>query len=208
MIPAGMAHGTTDGTTTDEWSVTDGPVPLLVGARVLGHLAWVERRLHGVLGGWVASTPEPAVAVLLHRNAQHHPRRSAALGDRLPLLRELPRDQLVVAPGPGVEAALDGLGPIASTDARLDATYGVVVPELLAAYRSFVGRLTPVADAPLLRWLPVLERDLAADADAAVAPDLTDGPGHGPGRGDAVAHLRSALAASEGLAGATGRVLR
>lgn len=187
----------------DEWSMTDGPVPLVVGARLLGHLAWVEQRLHGVLGGWVGTTTEPDAAVLFDRHAQHHAWRSTVLVERLPQLRELPRADLVAAPGPGVLDLLAVLASLTTTEERLAGTYGVVVPDLLATYRGFVTRLTPVADAPLQRWLPLLERDLATDAGAAAAlrPGTTDDTS------GAVARVLDALAVSEGLTGRTGLVV-
>lgn len=132
------------------------------GARV-GHLCWAERRLFEVLGAWAPSTPELEAKLLLDRHSQHFAWRSTQWWDRLPVLAEVDRESLVVAPGDAEEAlgaALEGLG---DTTSRLAGAYRVALPRLAGAYARLRGSAGPVAEGPLLRLLDLLEPDLASD---------------------------------------------
>lgn len=144
-----------------------GSLHLIPSAHRLGHAVWLERRLHQVLGGWVATTHEPAATVLLDAHALHHAWFASVLFDRLPELRELPRESLVVPSGDDAAAALAELADSTSvTVDRLDAVYSVLVPAVLEGYRVHAARLAPVADAPLQRWLRIVIGDLGEDAAA------------------------------------------
>ncbi len=179
--------------------MSEGPIELRRGARLLGHLAWTEQQLHAVVGAWVLDTPEPAAAVALDRQALHHAWRAATLVDRLPRLRELPRDELVASPSDDVRVGLESLAATAGTGGRLAGLLDVVVPCLLGAYRGLGARLTPVADAPLQRWLPLVEADLLADATAVAEVRVDVSPG-----GTAPDAIRRAFGTPDALAGATG----
>ena len=76
-----------------------------------------RRRLHVVVGGWVP-TAEPGPAVVFDRLALHHAWRASVLVERLPVLRELPREDLLVAP-PGFEALLDHLAANTADDCQV-----------------------------------------------------------------------------------------
>ncbi len=70
-------------------------------ARRLGHIVWVERRLFELLGGWVTSTPEPAVKLALARRSRHHAAHAAAIEVVLPDTRDHDPVAVVAAHGPG-----------------------------------------------------------------------------------------------------------
>jgi hypothetical protein len=155
----------------EEPSETDAPFDLLGSARVLGGYVWVERRLHQLLGAWSADADRPDAAVLLDAQALHHAWYADVFLDRLPQLREVPVERVVTAP-PGVADHLEGLAGLTGTVERLAALVDVELPALVSTYRAHLDRLTPVADAPLQRWLRIvlgdLERDLV-DATAVLA---------------------------------------
>ena len=188
----------------DASSSMDGPPDLLDSARLVGGYAWLERRLFEVIGGWVASTPEPAVAALFDAHALHHAWYSSVFTDRLPHVREIVEDQVVVAPDAGSAALLDGLADGGTgTIERLSGTYRMVVPLLLVTYTDHLGRLTPVADEPLRRWLGMVITDLSADwvAGESLLRSLV-GTSAEVDRAVAVqARLESILVASDGPSG-------
>ena len=100
--------------------------------------------------------------VVLDRFAMGHAARSVLLVDRLPRLRELPRDALVRSPGAAADAVLEQLGALSQGD-RL-AAWVVVASALADAYDAHLSRCTPVADRPLLARLPAQLDRLRADA--------------------------------------------
>jgi hypothetical protein len=72
-----------------------------------------------------------------------------------------------------------------------------VQAELLDTYRALVPRLTPVADAPLLRWLPVLSSDLATDVASLAQPARSSG-------GEEADAVRDLVDAAPGVGAGTG----
>lgn len=159
-------------TVEGEFRDDSGPFDLLSSAGRLGSWAWTEARLHRIVGGWAPEADGAAVVVMLDRFAMGHAARSALLVDRLPMLRELPRDTLVRSPGAGTDAVLEQLGELSQGD-RL-AAWVVVASALADAYDTHLLRCTPVADRPLLARLPAqldrLRAD-AADVRTRVGPD-------------------------------------
>lgn len=178
------------GVVADDWSDTVGPRDLLSGARLLGARVWVERELHRVIGGWVRTAGD-ATAVFADRVAMGHGRRSEILFARLPQLRELPSDLLVVSPGQHTDAVIGCLEQLVDDHGRL-AGWSVVADELVRVYESELRRCTPVADAPLLRCLPLLLDELSSDR---AAVDSVAGYIHPSGEGP----IASLLGASDHL---------
>ncbi|HET9077741.1 MAG TPA: hypothetical protein VFN68_12485 [Acidimicrobiales bacterium] len=86
-------------------------------ARLAGSHAWFERRMFEILGSWVASTPDPAVKLMLDRHSQHHAWRARQWWDRLPVLADVDRDALIEPAGAAVAAALARLQALAAPPA-------------------------------------------------------------------------------------------
>ena len=91
-------------TVEGEFRDDSGPFDLLSSAGRLGSLAWTEARLHRIVGGWAPEADSADAVVVLDRFAMGHAARSVLLVDRLPRLRELPRDALVRSPGAAADA--------------------------------------------------------------------------------------------------------
>jgi hypothetical protein len=92
-----------------------------------------------------------------------HGEHATWLFERLPELRELPAEHLVVAPGDDQMAIVDlleGLDEPRCTIERLVGATRVVVPGLVVLYERLVERCGPVADAPLARTLGFVLADL------------------------------------------------
>src|SRR5690606_4783887 len=94
-------------TVEGEFRDDSGPFDLLSSAGRLGSLAWTEARLHRIVGGWAPEADSADAVVVLDRFAMGHAARSVLLVDRLPRLRELPRDALVRSPGAAADAVLE-----------------------------------------------------------------------------------------------------
>jgi hypothetical protein len=157
-------HGVVDG----EWDADDGPLDLMSTAALVGARAWVERELHAVVGSWVTDADDPATVLAVDGIAMRHAWRSEVLVARLPQLRELPVDRVVVAPGPATVELLEALRGLDGDDVRL-AAWLEIGRGLEDAYVAHLARTTPVADAPLRRWLPILVESLRADLDLAAS---------------------------------------
>lgn len=149
------------GVVDGEWSTAGAPPDLLSGAALLGAHAHVEDQLHAIVGGWARDAGD-AASVLFDAFAQHHAWRSEVLIARMPQLRELPTPTLVVAPGPLTVEVLTTLGDLTVDDERL-AGWVSVADGLVDSYEEHLSRCTAVADAPLLRWLPLLAESLRTD---------------------------------------------
>jgi hypothetical protein len=152
----------------------DGPLDLMRNAALVGARAWLERELHEVVGAWVADAAHPAAVVAFDGLAMHHAWRSDVLVARLPQLRELPTDRVVVPPGAASVEVLEALRELGDDGARIGA-WTVVGGALEAAYVDHLARTTPVADAPLQRWLPLLVDSLRADLEVATVRRPSDG---------------------------------
>ena len=151
-----------------EWEDPAGPLDLFSTAAAIGSWVWVERRLHVLLGGWATRAGAPVFVTTFDRVAMRHAWRAEVLVDRLPVLRELPRERLVRRPGSDVDVEL------VSQDARGDvralvAGWTAVATRLLTRYGLHLERTTPVADAPLRRWLPMVITSLDEDVAAMAA---------------------------------------
>lgn len=147
-----------------EWD-SDGPHDLMTTAALLGSGVWAERRLHAIVGGWAGETADPSLVVVLDRIAMRHAWRAEVLLARLPLLRELPVERVVVGPGGRLGVELDRLADRDGDAARV-ASWSSVTTTSVQLYRDHLGRTTEVSDAPLRRWLPLvidsLEEDILA----------------------------------------------
>lgn len=155
------------------------------GRRAGGHV-WVQSRLFEVLGGWVATTPEPEVRLLLDRHSHHAAWRASQWWDRLPVLADVDRSSLCAAPSPVAESVVGHLVGLDGTAARLAAAYRVVLPRTWACYEGHRRRADPVADGSSLRTLGIVAADLVADwheGEAVLQALLTDGAAVGAAAG-------------------------
>lgn len=116
-----------------------------------------------ILGGWVGSTDDPAVKLMLDRHAQHHAWRAQQWWDRLPVLADVERDNLVAAPGGPVARAMDAIGDCSTAVTRLAGAYRFALPRMFAAYQRHRSAASPVSDASALRTLGLVGPDLASD---------------------------------------------
>lgn len=128
-------------------------------ARRVGHHIWVERQMFAWLGAWSGVATDPRATVLLGVHAARHGRHAETLFERLPELRELDPEGLVV---PVDDAAGDFMEAVcipAHEDRLLDALVGqyrVLLPSVLHSYRSLSSTLSPVSDGSLSRTLDLL----------------------------------------------------
>lgn len=165
-------------------------------AAALGHLVWCERRCFELLGGWAPELDDPALAAAADRHAQHHAWRAGQLWDRLPVLAQVDRQDLVNAPA-GPAAALAGeLARLRTAVGRLAGAYRVAHPRLAAAYRAWQAGANPVSDGPALRTVGQVLADL--EADRAEGEDLLQAaiatPSDAYAAGFTVARLEAVLA--------------
>jgi hypothetical protein len=127
-------------------------------ARLAGHAVWLEERCFEVVGGW-STGPLTLFATL----SRHHAWRAREWRERLPVLRGLPLDELVVAPGDRVAAAIDALGGDDPAGQRLEALGGLLLPALVAAHRAHLACTSVVRDGPTIRTLGIVVADLERD---------------------------------------------
>lgn len=128
----------------------------------LGRVCWLERRVYEVMGGWVASTPEPRAKVLLAEQCYHHAWHGDLWAGSFPSGYGF---DLSVAtdPGPSLGPVLDHLADLEATVDRLAGLYRVVLPWKIATYRDWLERTNPVSDAALVRWLQFVLSDEVED---------------------------------------------
>ena len=119
-------------------------------ARRLGAIVWTERRLFELLGGWVASTAEPAVKVAFARISRRHGDHAVALVDVLPDTRDHEPERLV-APLGDETVRLDAASACEATPERLASVTGAVASHHLEALERYLADASPVRDGPALR---------------------------------------------------------
>ena len=176
-------------------------------ARRLGWYRWVEMRTFEVVGGWVAEVPEPEAKLLLGSHGRQHGWHAGVWLDRTPSLAGAEAAGRTGPASGAVAAFMDAFAAGAAgpehTIEKLAGLYRVLVPHKVAAYTHHLACASPVADAPLARWLRfvlddettgrdqgegVLRRLLRTEADAGRAADH-------------VRWLEALMAAAGGIAG-------
>lgn len=134
-------------------------------ARRAGAAGWLDARLFEILGGWVASVPEPEVRIALATQASHHGWHAQLWAERLPTLHEVD-PATWVAPAMGVEPAVALLAAATGTVERLVGVHRVLLPRLVAAHAAHLAATSPVADGPTIRTLRLVLRDEQEDQRA------------------------------------------
>jgi hypothetical protein len=138
-------------------------VTLEEAARLAGGFRWAERRLFEVLGGWVASTPETGIKLMLDRHSHHHAWRAEQWWDRLPVLAGVDRDELTAPPALALQAAYGALADMEGTVARLAGAYRFALPRLAGAYAAYRSAAAPASDGSGRRTVGIVGTDLEAD---------------------------------------------
>jgi hypothetical protein len=155
-------------------------------ARVAGHARWLETRLFEVLGGWVATEPDPASKALFSAHSLRHAWHADVWRDRLPRVAHLDPDALTVPAAPEVVDLLDALAASAAaaedgTAYRLAGLGGLVLPTLVADYQERLARAHPLADGPTARWLGFVLADEVAGLREVAALHGGEAAGTAPG---------------------------
>jgi O-succinylbenzoate synthase len=131
----------------------------------LGNLRWMELRAFEILGSWVNSTPEPDIAVAFAAASRHAAARASVLAGRLPREGHL---RLAVVTQPRTDelaGVLDALSGQTETTARVGVAQALLAA-IAEALDGLVPTLSPVADGPSLRALPLVRADLDVDRSA------------------------------------------
>jgi hypothetical protein len=132
-------------------------------ARLAGGHCWVERRLFEVLGGWVDSTPEPAVKLMFDRHSGHHAWRAGQWWDRLPVLADVDRTALLAADPAALAEVVRNLAAAPPTVGRLAGAYRFALPRLWNGYARHLALTSPTSDGAAMRTLRMAMADVEAD---------------------------------------------
>lgn len=176
-------------------------------ARRLGCYRWIEMRTFEILGSWVAEVPEAEAKVMLAGHAPQHGWHAGVWLDRLPALAHLDAASLTRPANEAVAAfveALAGAGGPDRTLEKLTGVYRVLVPYKIAAYAHHLAHASPVADAPLARWLRFVLDDEATGRHRgeAVIQRMLGGEADVRRAADHQARLEALLVEAGGIAGA------
>lgn len=143
-----------------------GPAPdIASSASRVGAYVWCEARLFEVTGAWVTSTGDERAKLYLGDLTAVFAWHAEQWRDRLPSLREVSRESLMVAPSSRAEEAAAMLCALTEPIERLSALSTHVLPWLCDRYRTHEQTADPVRDAPVLRTLALVR----ADHEAAIA---------------------------------------
>lgn len=139
------------------------PLGLMEAAETIGHHVWFERRGFEILGSWTTELADSAIKAMVDRHAQHCAWRAGQGWERLPVLAQVDRDDLVAAPSTPAAAMVEALGRLTTPVGRVAGAYRVALPRLAARYRRHLSRTSPVVDGPTIRTLRMLLADVEAD---------------------------------------------
>ena len=131
-------------------------------ARRIGHYVWTESMLFEVLGGWATEVPEPDVKVFVGTHCHRHAWHAELWRQRLPELRELDPQRLIVPANDEMARFADTLvTPQApeQTVEKLAGVYRVLLPRCVSAYTSHRDLVDDRTDAPTGRVLDLVLRD-------------------------------------------------
>jgi hypothetical protein len=118
----------------------------------------VEVRLMETLAAWIPNTPEMEAKVLLGQHVWDAAQHADALGRRTLELRA--PLHFTRPPADAYRAVLDALAGEAATPRRLGGLYDALLPGLAARYRAYLGATDALLDAPSVRIVEGILRDL------------------------------------------------
>jgi hypothetical protein len=134
-------------------------------ARRAGAARWLDARLFEILGGWVASVPEPDVKIHFATGSAHHGWHATLWDERLPVLHDVDPAGWI-RPAPGVEPAVAAIAAAGTTIERLVGVHRVLLPRLVGAHAEHLERASAVADGPTIRTLRFVLQDEQDDQRA------------------------------------------
>jgi len=183
-----------------------GAFDVVESARRIGAYAWIEMRLFEALGGWVATVPELDVKLRLGTHCYHHAWHAELWHKRLPELREMKPDRLVVPANDDVAAFVEAMTePEAPelTIEKLVGVYRVLLPHKIAAYTYHLNASSEITDAPTIRSLKFIlgdELDDWRDGEMLLQSLMTT-PEHVQRAAEHQTRLESVLVRAGGIAG-------
>jgi hypothetical protein len=136
---------------------------LLETARRFGSLVWFERELFAVTGAAVSAVSDPEVKLWLDEASHRHAWRAQQLAQRLPAVGDIDPASYVAPGSPSLVSLMGELRGDGSEFSILVGLYGVVMPDLAAAYRYFGGLVDARTDPTSVRVLEVVGRDAVED---------------------------------------------
>lgn len=145
----------------------------------LGQLRWAELQVFAVAGRWSGDDPDPAAAVAFGAVSMHAAWRARTIGDRLPPAGHLNVAVVTVAASPGLGSVVADLAALTATADRVAVLAEVVLPALASAVGDLLATLSPVADAPSLRALPLVVDDVNRDVALLAGLAVPTGPAAG-----------------------------
>lgn len=149
---------------------------MLESAARVGHYHWYTRHLFEAVGTWVSIVPDPAVKAVLGRHCAEYAFAARIWHDRLGTIRDRTPEDWIVAPSAGHEAWVDRLVDpgVFDADGNRSATpiedlaadalvglYRIMIPRLASALRAHRNGSAAHSDAPTIRAIELVERDLA-----------------------------------------------
>jgi len=144
----------------------EGPLDLHATARRAGAARWLAARLFEVVGGWVATVPEPEAKIVFATQSAHLGWHAGLWGDRLPTLHGVDPQTWVGPASAGVEEAVAALAAAPTTIERLAGLHRCLLPRLAAAHADHLELASAVTDAPTIRTLGLVLTDLVEDQRA------------------------------------------
>jgi len=166
--------------------------------RRLLRLHWAEKRVFEILVARIAATPEWEVKGGFALHQWLAVEAADRLRTRISEMRS-PAPRMDIPPDEALEAGLAEAAAADGTRALLDGVYGVVLPELVVAYRRYLEVSNPLVDHPTRRLVRVRLSELEEAIDWGDAARATGEPSGFD------AHVRAWLDAAGGLDGEPAR---
>jgi len=139
-------------------AVTTTEVGIVEWAERLESARALELQLAATLGAWVPRIAPAGAKLLLARHSRHFAWHAELWDGLVPVLHDRPEGSAVIDDSlVPAEAAL-----AAVTEPK--AVYEDVLPIAVAAYRTWSGEATPIAERPIMRVLDLVLNDLDFDA--------------------------------------------
>lgn len=118
----------------------------------------IEMQLSGFLGAWVQRVEPAGAKLLLARHARHFAWHAELWDALVPVLHDRSEGSAVV------DESLLGAESALAAATEPGAIYEAVLPLVVAAYRTWSGEATPIAERPVMRALDLVLHDLDFDA--------------------------------------------
>jgi hypothetical protein len=132
-------------------------------AEYLATFRWLEVFLMETLAGWVPTTPEMEVKVLMGRHIWDAAQHADALGKRTFELRA--PLHYTLAPLPQYFGVMQELAAVEDTPSRVQAIYDVILPGLTARYQCYLRNSDSLLDEPSFRIIEGIVQDYARMLD-------------------------------------------